>query len=86
MKKTIHIRDAGHSLDGTPRKLVKTCKTKNSKNRLSECERKAHHLQTVGMFKVAHEARREEWEAMKADRAKAQREARQAKREARRAK
>jgi len=38
------------------------------------------------MFKVAHAARREEWETMKAERAKAQREARQAKREARRAK
>jgi hypothetical protein len=53
---------------------------------LSECERKAHHLQTVGMFKVAHEARRAEWEDMKAARATAQREARRAKREARRAK
>jgi hypothetical protein len=86
MKKTIHIRDTGHSLDGRPRKLVKTCKTKNSKNRLSECERKADHLQTVGMFKVAHAARRAEWEDMKAARATAQREARRAKREARRAK
>ena len=86
MKKTIHIRDTGHTLDGKPRKLVKTCKTKNSKNRLSECERKAHHLQTVGMFKVAHAARREECEAMKAERATAQREARRAKREERRAK
>lgn len=36
VKRTIYIKDTGHTLTGRPRKQVKRCKLSNSNNRKSE--------------------------------------------------